>query len=108
MNYQYIRTHYNVPAETGRIVSVNGRPGIIIEDLGHYLGVNFFTDKPGQASPCHPTWRVEYKGMGQPRPTTKSQQRYKRYLEYGDSFDSFIDFCRWDTHPTRQWNHQAT
>lgn len=30
---------------------------------------------------------------------TRSQARYQRYLEYGDYFDSFIDFCRWDPLP---------
>jgi hypothetical protein len=41
-----------------------------------------------------------------PRPpkVSKSKQRYRRWLEYGDSFDSFIDFCRWDADPEREWN----
>ena len=34
----------------------------------------------------------------------KAKQRYKRYLEYKDSFDSFIDFCYWDAKPERRWN----
>jgi hypothetical protein len=50
------------------------------------------------------TWRVEYAEIGNVRPMTKSQQRYKRFLEYGDRFDSFIDFCRWDAEPDRTWN----
>lgn len=41
-----------------------------------------------------------------PTPTkkTRSQQRYQRFLEYGDSFRSFIEFCRWDADPKRSWN----
>ena len=35
---------------------------------------------------------------------SKSKERYQRYLEYGDGFDSFIDFCRWDADPEREWN----
>lgn len=100
----YVRKHYNVPAEIGRRVVVDGKPGIIAEDRGHHIGVNFDSDKPGRISPCHPTWRVEYAEMGSLRPMTKSQQRYERFLEYGDGFDNFIEFCRWDASPERSWN----
>ena len=30
------------------------------------------------------------------RKPSRSAERYARFLEYGDGFDSFIDFCRWD------------
>ena len=96
MAFEYVTEYYQVPACYGRRVEVNGKPGIIAEDRGHYIGVNFDSDKPGVISNCHPTWEVEYLGMGKVRALTKSQQRYKRYLEYGDCFDSFIEFCRWD------------
>jgi len=40
-----------------------------------------------------------------PKPKlSKSKARYQRYLEYGDMFESFIDFCRWDAEPERIWN----
>jgi|LGOV01.1.fsa_nt_gb hypothetical protein len=38
--------------------------------------------------------------VGEPKKAekqTRGQERYQRYLEYSDCFDSFIDFCRWDT-----------
>lgn len=104
MNCEYVRQHYNVPAEIGRRVAVDGKQGIIAEDFGHHIGVNFDADKPGCVFPCHPTWRVEYGEMGKVRPITKSQQRYKRFLEYGDGFNSFIEYCRWDAEPERSWN----
>jgi ribosomal protein S19E (S16A) len=28
---------------------------------------------------------------------SKAKQRYKRYLEFGDMFDSFLAFLKWDT-----------
>lgn len=37
---------------------------------------------------------------------SKSKQRYKRFLEYGDMFDSFRDFLKWDAEPERSWNNQ--
>lgn len=96
MDCEYAREHYGVPACIGRRVTVAGKPGIIAADRGHYIGVNFDEDKPGHIENAHPTWKVEYLGMGKVRKMTRSQARYQRYLEFGDCFDSFIDFCRWD------------
>lgn len=107
MSCEYVRRVYGVPAEIGRRVVVNGEPGVIAGDRGHYIGVNFDRDKPGIVYNCHPTWEVEYQGMGKVRPLTRSQQRYLRYLEYGDSFDSFMDFCSWDSEPDREWNSRT-
>ncbi|NOQ50935.1 MAG: hypothetical protein GQ578_01780 [Desulfuromonadaceae bacterium] len=39
-----------------------------------------------------------------PPKLTRGQQRYQRYLEYGDMFESFLDFCRWDGESERSWN----
>lgn len=42
-----------------------------------------------------------------PPKLSRSKARYARFREYGDSFDSFIDFCRWDADPERSWNGGA-
>lgn len=63
-NFDYIRTHYGVPAELGRIVEMNGRRGVIVKDCGNYVGVNFDDNKPHVVSRCHPTWEMQYLGMG--------------------------------------------
>lgn len=52
---------------------------------------------------------IEYVAQESPQLTpapklTRSQKRYRRYLKYGDMFDSFIQFCRWDAEPERSWN----
>lgn len=93
---EYAKEYYGVPSDIGRRVVVDGKPGIIAADRGHYIGVNFDAHKPGHISNCHPTWRVEYLGMGHIRPMTASQQRYQRYLEIGECFDSFRDFLLYD------------
>lgn len=95
MECQYVREFYVVPACIGRRVKVNGRPGVIAKDRGHYIGVSFDNDKPGVIANAHPTSNVEYRGMGSVRRATRSQRRYQNYLEFGDCFDNFIDFCRW-------------
>lgn len=103
-NCEYVQAYYGVPAAIGRRVVVSGNPGIIAEDRGHYIGVNFDSDKPGVILNCHPTSEVEYGEMGTIRSMTASQRRYRRFLEYGDGFDSFLDYCRWDAAPGRSWN----
>jgi hypothetical protein len=39
-----------------------------------------------------------------PPKRTKAQERYRRWHESCDSFDSFLDFCYWDAMPEREWN----
>ncbi|MGO4379658.1 hypothetical protein AB4Z19_15385 [Pseudoduganella sp. RAF19] len=104
MSCEYVREHYEVPAEIGRRVVINGKPGIIAADRGHYIGVNFDEDKPGVIANAHPTWEVVYGDMGNVRKPGRHAARYQRWLEYGDCFDTFIDFCRWDAQPERSWN----
>lgn len=104
MNCEYVRAHYGVPAEIGRRVTVYGKPGIIAEDRGHYIGVNFDSDRPGVIKNAHPTSNVEYHGMGIIRKPSRWRQRYERYLEYGSGFASFVEYCRWDAAPERSWN----
>lgn len=104
MNCEYVKNAYGVPAEIGRRVTVSGSPGVIAEDRGHYIGVSFDADKPGVICNAHPTSEVVYGEMGAVRQPTRSQKRYMRFLEYGDGFDSFMHFCRWDSDPARSWN----
>ena len=104
MSCDYVRDYYGVPAEVGRRVTVSGKPGIIAADRGHYIGVNFDNDRPGVILNCHPTSEVVYGSMDKVRKPSRHAARYQRYLEYGDRFDSFLDFCYWDAQPERSWN----
>ncbi|MDH5394514.1 MAG: hypothetical protein OEY11_15120 [Gammaproteobacteria bacterium] len=92
MNCEYVRDYYQVPAVIGRIISHRGRSGIIAEDRGHYIGVNFDDDKPGHIYNVHPTDKVEYKSIGKVRKMTRSQQRYQDYLraDFGCSFAEYL------------------
>jgi hypothetical protein len=105
MNCEYVQKIYGVPACIGRKVSYKGRNGIISEDRGNYIGVTFDDEKSGRVSNFHPeTEGLEYLGMGVVRKRTKSQERYRRYLEYGDGFHTFLDYVRWDSDRERSWN----
>lgn len=79
MKCEYVCDYYKVPADIGRKVIVCGKPGIIAEDRGCYIGVNFDCDKPGDISNCHPTHEVDYGEMGTIRKMTRSQKRYQDY-----------------------------
>ena len=89
--YKYVRDNYGVPAETGRRVVVDGKPGVIAEPRGAHIGVLFDHLKPTCVLPCHPTWRVEYQGMGEVRQPTRSQKRYLRFLDE----DGGLRFGEW-------------
>lgn len=96
MNCEYVRQYYGVPACIGRRVMVYGKPGIIAEDRGNYIGVNLDTDKPGRVSNYHPTDKVQYLGMGKVRKMTRSQQRYQDFLrsDCGHTFAEWMLFKR--------------
>lgn len=90
----YVRQHYGVPAQVGRRVIVDGQPGVIAQDRGHHIGVNFDAAKPGVIESCHPTWRVEYlRETATVRRQSRSQARYQRYLD-ADTSESFIEWLR--------------
>lgn len=110
MSFEYVKEYYGVPAEKGRRITFYGKPGIIVADRGNYIGVTFDDQEPGEISNVHPTDNVEYLEMGKirtlPKKKQKAKERYKRYLEFSDCFDSFIDFCRWDALPEHDWNQK--
>lgn len=57
--FDYIRRVYGVPARFGGRVTVYGRPAVIVEDRGHYLGIAY-DENPGVVCSAHPTDGVEY------------------------------------------------
>jgi hypothetical protein len=96
MAFEYVNDYYGVNACLGRIAVVNGKKGVIAEDKGHYIGVNFDHHDAGDISICHPTWEVEYLGIGPVRVKrlTRSQRRYQEYLSgvYYDAGHTFAYF----------------
>lgn len=105
MDCEYAQKNYGVPACIGRRVIAYGKPGVIAEDRGHYLGILLDSDKPGNVNNYHPVDGIEYLSeIWRVRKPGRSQARYQRFIEYGDMFDSFMDFCYWDASPERSWN----
>ncbi|WP_336020872.1 hypothetical protein [Acinetobacter bereziniae] len=93
MSFEYINTHYGVNACVGRRVIADGKPGIIVGFHGAYIEVNLDEDKPGTHSNWHPTWNMEYQGMGKIRKLTAGQKRYQEFLDadwYEGSFAEWL------------------
>lgn len=88
----YVSDYYGVPARIGRRVVACGKPGVIAEDRGNYIGVNFDEDKPGVIHNCHPVHNVEYCKMGKIRKMTRSQKNYQKYLRVADCYESFSHY----------------
>ena len=84
MNCEYVRNYYGVPACIGRKVMVYGKPGIIVEDRGNYIGVNLDENNSGVVHNYHPTDGVEYLGMGKGR---------KRRRVRGDTSTFYMPIC---------------
>lgn len=93
--FEYIKSYYKVPAEIGREIIFKGKiKGVIVKDLGNYIGVNFDDRKAGVIDSLHPTWEVKYLDtFGKIRKQTRSQIRYQEFLE-ADSGLSFIDWVK--------------
>lgn len=98
MNFDYIKSTYGVPAEKFREVIVNGKKGVITEDMGSYIGVNFYDNQTSHALPCHPTWEVQYLETFNRKPPilkmTASKKRYQDYLrsECSESFGEWLKY----------------
>jgi len=80
--FEYIKEHYGVTAKLGQVIEYNGDFGLITEDRGHYVGVTFDKDKPGDTVNIHPTDdNLKYLDkVKKIRLMTRSQKNYQEYL----------------------------
>lgn len=67
-NCEYVRQHCQVPAEIGRRVTAYGKPGVILADRGHYIGVVLDEDPKKRISNYHPTHEMQYGEMAETLP----------------------------------------
>jgi len=91
VSFEYINKSYGVNACVGRRVIIDGEPGVIVGTHGAYIVVNPDHLKPYQTANYHPTWRVEYQGIGKVRKMTAGQKRYQEYLDA----DTCCTFAEW-------------
>jgi len=96
-NFEYIKNAYKVPAEMYREVIVGGKKGVITEDMGNYIGVNFYDNQTAYALPCHPTSEVTYLDtFNRNPPALKLSRSKKRYLDYlrADCSETFSEWIK--------------
>lgn len=93
--FEYIRQRYGVSPEIGKEVDFEGKKGVIVKDLGNYVGVNFYSDKPYAISPLHPTYNLTFlESTGEIRKLSPSQKRYQAWLNYDGDY-SFFEFVKY-------------
>jgi len=94
MEFDYIQSYYKVPAELHREIEFEGRKGLIVQDKGNYIGVQFYDDEKVATHSLHPTYNVVYlESFGKPK-KVKNQRSKQRYLDYldNDGFGSFAEY----------------
>ncbi|VVN88460.1 hypothetical protein PS718_01687 [Pseudomonas fluorescens] len=95
-NCEYVRQHYQVPAEIGRRVIAYGKPGIITQDFGHHLGIVLDEDTKRQAGRYHPVDGIEYGDMADKLPKPPRRTNYDRYYdeEWNCDFHEYLEINR--------------
>jgi molybdopterin synthase catalytic subunit len=83
-NCAYVRQHYQVPAEVGRRVIAYGKPGIILADRGHYIGVVLDEDPKKRISNYHPTHEMQYGEMAESLPLKEWQVMTAKCYDWFD------------------------
>jgi hypothetical protein len=88
----YVRQHYGVPACIGRKVIAYGKPGIILEDRGHYIGVALDDDKKVRVGNYHPTDGIVYGEMADKLPKRPRRSNYDKFNndDCGLSFEEWL------------------
>lgn len=94
--FEYVKDNYDVTVQIGQVIYLNGNRGKVAEDRGHYLGINFDSDKPGIIKNVHPTdddlfITCHVKPVRKP---TRSQKNYQDYLrsECNETFAEWMGF----------------
>jgi len=75
----YVARHYGVPAAIGRRVIAYGKPGIIVADRGHYIGVTLDDDPKRHISNYHPTHGIEYGDMAEKLPKPRRRTNFDEF-----------------------------
>ena len=93
--FEYISEFYGINIKVGMDVIFNGERGVVSQDKGHYIGVNFDKDKPGVISNVHPIDDLLI-FTGKTRKVRKMSRSQKNYQEYirSESGVSFSDWMR--------------
>ncbi|PKI19378.1 hypothetical protein [Pseudomonas monteilii] len=79
--FEYVQQYYQVPACIGRRVVAYGKPGVITDDFGHYIGITLDESTKRRPGRYHPVDGIEYGEMADRLP---KQPRYTNWDRYND------------------------
>lgn len=77
----YVVQHYRVPAAIGRRVIAYGKPGIIVKDCGHHIGIALDEDPKRRVGHYHPVDGIEYGEMADKLPKRPKRTNWDRYRD---------------------------
>lgn len=101
----YVRQHYGVPACIGRRVIAYGKPGIIVKDCGHHIGIALDDDPKRRVGHYHPVDGIQYGEMADKLPKPAKRTNWDKFID--DDID--IDFHEWlgINKPRFEWRGRA-
>lgn len=96
-DFGYVNFHYGVNACVGRRVVAYGKPGTIVKDYGHYIGVVLDSaphDSPGRYHPTDGIIYGEVVDYKPPKLNSRKRTAKRNYQEFQDA-DCGYDFHEW-------------
>lgn len=91
MSCEYVRQYYGVPACIGRRVVAYGKPGIIVKDCGHHIGIALDDDPKRRVGHYHPVDGIVYGEMADEIPKPPKRTKWDQYYDE----ESSLDFHEW-------------
>lgn len=93
---EYVQQYYQVPACIGRRVIAYGKPGVITDDFGHYIGITLDETTKRHPGRYHPIDGIEYGEMAETLPKRPRRTNFDRYYEeeWNCDFHEFLGINR--------------
>ena len=90
---EYVSQYYGVPACIGRRVIAYGKPGVIVKDCGHHIGIALDEDPKRRVGHYHPLDGIEYGEIAENLPKPPKRTNWDRYHdeEWNCSFREYLE-----------------
>lgn len=95
--FEYVNRYYGVNACVGRRVVAYGKPGVIVEDFGHHIGIVLDAHPLSEPGRYHPTDGITYGDVVEYTPPKLSDRKQRAKQNYRDFMhaDYGHDFHEW-------------
>lgn len=82
--FDYVNQYYGVNACVGRRVVAYGKPGVIVEDFGHHIGIVLDDQPMDEPGRYHPIDGITYGEVVEYTPPKLSSRKQRSKLNYRD------------------------